>query len=186
MADDGPMPRWIRWLTTCIRHPLVVLRHLWPFGWSERGIILLVMQTVDNHLRGVWRRSWLRPWRRTLQTRRDTGNPIPTSIPVGNEVARRVAKRLGGAPRSALNEVLLDIPTTAHILGGCVIGPDPERGVVDASQAVYGYEGLYICDGSTVSANLGVNPSLTITAMTERAMSLIPAKERPTPDTVAD
>ncbi len=141
------------------------------------------MQTVDNHLRGVWRRSWLRPWRRILKTRRDTGNPIPTTIPIGNEVARRFAKRLGGAPRAALNEVVLDIPTTAHILGGCAIGPDPSSGVVDASQAVYGYQGLYICDGSTVSANHGVNPSLTITAMTERAMSLIPTKAEQTEDT---
>ncbi len=176
----GKVPRWLRWVGACLRHPLHTLRRMWPFGWAERSIILLVMQTLDNRLRGVWRRSRLLPWRHVLATFNPSKRANPTWIPIGNEVARRVARRIGGQPMSALNEVVLDIPTTAHILGGCPIGPDAERGVLDGHHRVYNYDDLYICDGSMMPANLGVNPSLTITAMSERAMSLVP--ERPEQD----
>jgi cholesterol oxidase len=101
---------------------------------------------------------------------------IPSYIPIGHQVARNFARKVGGIPQSAVNEVVLNIPTTAHILGGCAIGPDAVHGVINERHEVFGYEGLYVCDGSTIPANLGVNPSLTITAMTERAMSKVPAK----------
>jgi cholesterol oxidase len=104
----------------------------------------------------------------------EVGKHIPTFIPIANEFARRLAKRIGGVARSSYNEVILDIPTTAHILSGCIIGDSPETGVIDLKNQVYGYKNLLICDGSMMPANLGVNPSLTITALTERAMSFIP------------
>lgn len=180
MADGGPgVPRWLKWVAAIARSPMVFIRSLSPFGWAKKTIILLVMQTLDNSLKAVWRRSWLTPWRKTLKTENPSGKSMPTYIPIGNEVARRMAKRIGGNPISSLNEVVLDVPTTAHILGGCVVGPDPEHGTIAANHEVYGYDGLFVCDGSMIPANLGVNPSLTITAMTERAMSLLPARERP-------
>ena len=101
---------------------------------------------------------------------------VPSYIPIANQVCRLFAKKVKGIPQSSLNEVLLDIPTTAHILGGCGIGSNKQEGVIDKNHQVFGYPGLFICDGSVIPANLGVNPSLTITAMTERAMSQIPHK----------
>ncbi len=171
----GKIPRGIRWLATVIGHPLQFLGTCWKFGWARRGVILLVMQTLDNSLNARWKRQWWWPFSRGLTTERPAGQPTnPTYIPIGNEVARRVAKKIGGIPMSAVNEVLLDIPTTAHILGGCAIGAEG-HGVVDAQHRVYGYQGLYVCDGSVMPANLGVNPSLTITALTEHAMAAIPS-----------
>ncbi len=172
----GSMPRSLKWLGTIARHPLTWLRNLWPFGWARHGIILLVMQTLDNSLRATWRGARFLPWIKTLRTELPPGGaPNPTYIPVGNEVARRVAKKIGGHAMSSINEVLFDIPTTAHILGGCAIGPEG-KGVIDKGNRVYGYQGLYVCDGSMMPANLGVNPSLTITALTEHAMAQVPVK----------
>jgi cholesterol oxidase len=119
-------------------------------------------------------------FRRGLKSEPEPGSPlVPSLIPIGQQIARAFAKRVGGVPQNAINEVMLDIPTTAHILGGCGIGADASSGVIDARHRVFGYEGLYVCDGSTIPANLGVNPSLTITAMTERAMGLIPSTKAP-------
>lgn len=172
----GKVPRPLKWLWTCLTHPVQLARSLWKFGWARGGIILLVMQTLDNSLNAVWKRSRFLPWQKTLRTERPAGTSAnPSYIPIGNEVARRTAKRTGGVAMSALNEVLLDIPTTAHILGGCAIGPEGS-GVVDGHGRVYGYTGLRVCDGSMVPANLGVNPSLTITALTEHAMAAVPTK----------
>jgi len=172
----GRAPRALRWLATIARHPLRFLRSWWKFGWARSSIILLVMQTLDNSLDGRWARAWWWPFSRRLRTARPAGGDAnPTYIPVGNEVARRVAARIGGWPMSAINEVLLDVPTTAHILGGCSIGA-ADRGVVDATQRVHDHHGLWICDGSVMPANLGVNPSLTITALAEHAMAAVPAK----------
>lgn len=172
----GRVPRPLRWLGTVLRHPLQFLRTCWKFGWARSGIILLVMQTLDNSLNARWKRSKFLPFFKTLRTERPAGTPAnPTYIPVGNEVARRVAAKIGGTPMSSVAEVLLDIPTTAHILGGCTKGA-PGVGLVDKYNRVYGYEGLYVCDGSVVPANLGVNPSLTITALTEHAMTAVPAR----------
>jgi cholesterol oxidase len=104
---------------------------------------------------------------------------MPTFIPVANKAAEWFAKRTGGVAQSSVTEALFNIPTTAHILGGAVIAPDPEHGVVDARQRVIGYENLLVCDGSAVPANVGVNPSLTITALAEHAMSHVPAAGTP-------
>lgn len=178
LTDGGPgAPRWLRWLGNIARHPIDWLRSLWPFGWSKRGTFLLVMQTLDNSISLGLRRSWRSLWRRALDTDRGDGAPNPSYIPLANEVARVFAGKVGGRASSSIMEALFDTPTTAHILGGASIGASPAAGVIDANNEVFGHAGLYVCDGSMIPANLGVNPSLTITALTERAMSRIAPKE---------
>jgi cholesterol oxidase len=147
---------------------------LWPVGWSERTAIFLVMQTLDNAIAFRARRGLT--GRVSLATEQDPEKPNPTYIEVANEAAAFLAKKTGGVAQSGLFEALFNTPSTAHILGGAVIAPDASRGVVDHGQRVFGYRNMLICDGSTVPANPGVNPSLTITAMTEHAMSLVPPR----------
>jgi cholesterol oxidase len=165
----GRIPRPLRFVLTAIRHPRRFLQSLSVRNWSERTVILLVMQSLDNSLR-VFRKG------RRLSTEPDQGKPSPAYIPVANEAARVAAQAMGGIPGSSLNEVLLAAPLTAHILGGAAIGDSPATGVVDPYHRVYGYEGLHVVDGAAVGANLGVNPSLSITAMAERAMAFWPNK----------
>jgi cholesterol oxidase len=182
-AATGPgtrLTRPLKWIGAMLRHPLRSLRLLWPFGWSRRTVILLVMQTTDAAMRLVAKRRLLGRGVR-LQTEQDPQRPNPTYLPAAARVAEWFAERTGGVAQSGITESTLNIPTTAHILGGAVIGPDPERGVVDADHRVYGYENLLVCDGAAVPANPGVNPSLTITALAERAMARIPAKAPPLP-----
>jgi len=177
LTDGGPpWPRWMRWMGTAARHPASFLRTLIPFGASKRGVILLVMQPIDSHLRYVMRKSRVWPFGKHLDTERGTAKPVPVYFPIANEIARRMAVEMDGIPQSGIIEVLLDKATTAHILGGCPIGTSPERGVVDTSGRAFGHEGLYVVDGSVIPANLGVNPSLTITAMAEHIMSQVPPK----------
>ncbi len=178
LTDGGTaISRPLKWVATCARHPLDFLRSLIPFGWARRTVILLVMQTVENSLRLVRRRRWFWPFRRTLSSRRAPGEPrIPSYIPLANRAARSVARQIDGFPSSAINEVALNVPITAHILGGACIGAGPEQGVADEWGRVFGYPGIFVVDGSAVPANLGVNPSLTITALAEHAMSAIPPK----------
>ena len=133
------------------------------------------MQTLDNAIALRARRlPWGGVW---LRTEQDPERPIPTFIPVANRFAEWLAERTGGLAQSSVTEALFNVPTTAHILGGAVIGADPSRGVVDADQRVFGYENLLVCDGAAVPANVGVNPSLTITALAEHAMSRVPPKD---------
>ncbi len=167
--------RPLRLLATIARHPIRFLRISWPFGWSRRTLIILVMQTLDNALRFDAKRAWFGRGVR-LATAQDAGMPNPTYIEAGNRAALWLAKRTGGIAQSMLLEAVANIPSTAHILGGAVIGRDASRGVVDIHNRVFGYENLLVCDGSTVPANPGVNPSLTITAIAEHAMSHVPAK----------
>jgi len=173
----GRIPRRIRHIGVILRHPLLWLRTLWPFGWGRKSVILLVMQTLDNALTIVRKRRWWAGFRKGLATVND-GKKIPAYIPEANHAVRGMAKRMRGVPQNAVTEVLFDIPMTAHILGGCVMGADETRGVLDTRHRVFGYENMYVVDGSSVPANLGVNPSLTITALAERAMSLIPPKRK--------
>jgi cholesterol oxidase len=170
--------RPLKWIAAILRHPLRSLRLLWPFGWSRRTVILLVMQTTDAAMRLVAKRRLLGRGVR-LQTEQDPERPNPTYIPAAGQAAEWFAKRTGGIAQSGLTESALNIPTTAHILGGAVIGPDRERGVIDAANRVFGYQNLLVCDGSAVPANPGVNPSLTITALAEHAMAMIPAEGEP-------
>ena len=143
--------------------------------WAERDTVLLIMQTVENKMsfrRG--RTPWL-AFRKWLFTERDPEDPIPACVDAGSDVVKRFAQKVDGVPWVGLND-LLGIPNTAHILGGCPIGADEKTGVIDIKHEVFNYPGLYVADGSVVPANLGVNPSLTIAALTERAMSFIPPK----------
>jgi cholesterol oxidase len=172
----GSVPRWLRWVGQVLRHPLQFLRTAVPFGWAKKTAILLVMQPVDSHLKYVMRRRWWWPFGKRLDSDRGTAKPVPVYIPIANEVARKMAAKMDGVPESGIIEVLFGKATTAHILGGCPIGTSEETGVVDTSCRAYGHPGLYVVDGSVIPANLGVNPSLTITAMAEHAMSQVPVR----------
>jgi cholesterol oxidase len=177
MADAGTrLTRPLRMLAATLFRPLDTLRLLFNTRWAESTVILLVMQDLDNKMKMKLGRGLFTLFRRRLTTEVAKDQEVPSYIEPGHVVARALAKKIDGIPQSAVNEVMLQIPTTAHILGGSAIGPDRERGVVGPNHEVFGYPGLYVCDGSVVPANLGVNPSLTITAMTERAMSLIAPK----------
>lgn len=169
-GGDG-MPRQMRFLLNIARHPIDFLRSMSVWHWSERGIILLVMQTRDNSIRLLRKKGWFRT---RLSTSQGEGEPNPTYIPIANEFARLTAEAIDGIGFSSVNEVLFDTPLTAHILGGAAIGASPETGVVDAYHRVFGHEGLHVIDGAAIGANLGVNPALTITAMAERAISMWP------------
>jgi len=162
-------------LLNVIAHPRVFLRSMRIRGWSKRSIILLVMQTCENsiELRVKWRMPNGFP---VLTTRQDPDHPIPDSIPAAYEAADWIAEKIGGTVQAAAPEAVFSIPSTAHFLGGAVIGESAETGVVNAKQEVFGYRNLLVCDGSAIPANVGVNPSLTITAMAERAMSMIERK----------
>ncbi len=173
----GGAPRWLKWMGNVARHPATFVKSLWPFGWAKRGVFLLVMQTLDNSIALRLRRTWRTLWSRALDTDRGEGEPNPSYIPLANQLARVFAGKVNGIPQSSIMEVLFDTPTTAHILGGAAIGDSPTTGVIDERNEVFGHPGLYVCDGSMIPANLGVNPSLTITALTEHAMSQIPVKE---------
>lgn len=164
------------WIAGALRHPLKFLRAGWPFGFARQTLILLVMQTIDATLRFRLRRRWWWPFEQLLTTE---GARIPTNIPVANAFAQRAADEFGGVAITSTSEILFDLPMTAHCIGGCVMGADSAHGVIDAQHRVFGYRGLYVVDGAAVGANLGVNPSLTITALAERAMSYIPAKTAP-------
>lgn len=175
---DGERLRGIRMIVGLFLAPIDAIRVIFGVrNWAKHSVILLVMQTVDSRMRFALGRNIFTFFRKALTTVEDAGVfRIPSYIAIGHRVARLFAGKVNGIPQNALNEVLFGIPTTAHILGGAMIGKDAKSGVVSTTQEAFGYPGLYVCDGSVIPANLGVNPSLTITAMTERAMSLVPRK----------
>ncbi|NKS47354.1 cholesterol oxidase [Rhodococcus hoagii] len=174
MTDgDGPTPRWVKLLGIIAKNPAQMLRMLSVRNWSERTIIALVMQNLDNSITTYTKRGVL--GRRKVTSRQGHGEPNPTWIPVGNEATRRIADKIDGVAGGTWGEVF-NIPLTAHFLGGCTIGADADHGVIDPYHRVYGYPTLSVVDGAAVSANLGVNPSLTISAQAERAASLWPNK----------
>ncbi len=142
-----------------------------PRKWSERVIILLVMQSLNNSITVLRKKTMF--GRSKLTSRQGEGEPNPTWIPVANQAARQLAENIGGMAGGIWSD-LMNIPMTAHFIGGCAIGESPATGVIDPYQRLYGYDGLHVADGSTLTANLGVNPSLTITAQAERAMALWP------------
>ena len=164
----------ILWTTLC--HPLDFINARFIPPTARRTTILLVMQTKDNLMRLQRGRNLFTLFRRGLVAERRTERPVPTEIDIAHRVTRAFARKTNGIPQGAINESLLNIPTTAHILGGCPIGADATRGVVDLRFEVHNYPGLYVVDGSIMPANPGVNPSLTITALAEYAMSRVPAK----------
>ena len=178
----GRVSRPLRFLGEAVRHPVVVVRSFSQYRWSERTVIALVMQSRDNSLTVSGRRGLLGG--RTLTSRQGHGEPNPTWIPAGHRSVQALAVRLSKATglRAFPGGSLERSPTspTAHFLGGATIGADSSSGVVDPYHRVWGYPGLHVVDGAAVSANLGVNPSLTITAQAERAMSLWPNAGRQT------
>ncbi|MGW5877700.1 GMC oxidoreductase [Nocardiopsis terrae] len=173
VPGGGRIPRWLRFLGLAARHPYVFMRSLSNRRWSERIIIGLVMQSLDNSLTTSVRRGLFGG--KKLTSRQGHGEPNPTWIPEGQEAATRLAERIDGYPGGTVGDIF-NIPMTAHFLGGCPIGDSPESGVIDPYHRLYGHPGLHVVDGSAVTANLGVNPSLTITAQAERAMSMWPNK----------
>lgn len=171
---DGPAPRWQTWLKEMWKERLNVLDLYDLRHWSERTVIALVMQTIDNSITTYSKRSRL-TGRWYLSSRQGHGAPNPTWIPVANQAVRKMAQVIGGKPGGSIGEPF-NRPLTAHFIGGCTIGETPETGVIDPYQRVFNYPGLHVVDGSAISANLGVNPSLTITAQAERAMAFWPNK----------
>ena len=173
MTDGGgKVPRWLKWLVQLLRHPAQAASlYVGLWDWSQRTVIALVMQTEDNSLTLFPKRT--RFGRIKLSSRQGHGVPNPTWIPAANEAVRTLTHEIDGTPWSSIGEIL-DIPMTAHFLGGCVIAESPERGVIDPYHRVFGHPGLHVFDGAAVSANIGVNPSLTITAQAERATAFWP------------
>ena len=181
LVDASPgKRRWVLGMKELWRQRRNVVKLHNPRRWSERMIGLLVMQTLDNSVTTYTKRGL---FGRRMTTKQGSGTPSPEWIPAGHEVTRRVAEKIGGLPQGAWTD-LANIPITGHFIGGCAIGDSPTTGVVDPYQRLYGYPGLHVVDGSAISANLGVNPSLTITAQAERAMAFWPnhgeADPRPT------
>jgi cholesterol oxidase len=175
--------RFFKTITRFLLHPIdFFVTHIQP-AWAERTTILLVMQTVDNHIRMRLGRSLFTLWNRNLISGTSDGKGIPSMLPVGHDVTQRFARKIDGIPAGSFNESLFKIPITAHILGGTPFGADEHEGVVDLTCQVFNYPGLFVVDGSIMPGNPGVNPSLTITALAEYAMSQVPVKpgavERP-------
>lgn len=161
--------RFIKTVYEIIRHPIKWSRLYFVRDWASKTQILLYMRTISSTLKFV-------PGRFRMKSKLEDG-PAPTAfIKESRELAKRFAEKSGGVPGALLTETIFGIPTTAHILGGAVMGKDANEGVIDKDNKVFGYENMYVCDGSMISANPGVNPSLTITAISERAMSKIPTK----------
>ena len=169
VQGESSFVRVARMLGSALRHPIKLARAVAVSDMSKYSIILLYMRSAEGTLRfqlGLGD---------SMGSTVSTGKAPSASIPEASDIAERVADKIDGLPMSMVQETVFNIPTTAHILGGCCMGDSPETGVIDHRHRVFGYEGLYVIDGSAVSANPGVNPSLTIAALAERAMTFIPA-----------
>jgi cholesterol oxidase len=170
LTDGDKGPRWREALREVRRNPRDLKKLFWLKGWAEQTIIVLVMQSLDNSLTVSRKKGRFRD---KLVSKQGHGEPNPTWIPAGNDATRRLADRINGVAGGSVGE-LANIPMTAHIIGGAPIGLTAEDGVVDPWQRLFGHPGLHVTDGAAVTANLGVNPSLTITAQAERAMAFWP------------
>lgn len=167
----------LKFIKELFRHPLDFLKtHLLP-GWARRTTIILVMQKEDSRLRMRMGRKLFPLFRRDLLSQPHSGYSTPTWLEVGYRVTKAFAAKTDGIPTATVNEVLCDMPVTAHILGGCPIDPNDREGVVDLDCQVHNYPGLYVVDGSIMPGNPGINASLTIAALAEYALSRIPAKK---------
>ncbi|MET0388854.1 MAG: GMC family oxidoreductase [Polyangiales bacterium] len=160
----------LRMLFAFLLHPWLALRTFFVSDWAKTTMILLYMRSTEGTLRFVRNRFGF------MNTRLEGGERPSAYMREATELAHGLAQRSGGMARSAVYEQLFNMPTTAHILGGCCMGDTAESGVIDHQHRVFGYDGLYVIDGSSISANIGVNPSLTICALAERAISFIPEK----------
>lgn len=176
-AGPTSLARSLGALASMFRRPRLWARALGVRDFARHTQILLYMRTLESHLSLRLGRSVFTGFSRGLVTRLGPNAEAPKAfMPDATALARRFAEKVGGAPLALVSDMLLGTPSTAHILGGACMGASAEDAVVDARHRAFGYEGLYVIDGSSVSANPGVNPSLTITAMAERAMSFVPVK----------
>ena len=173
---DHPNPklRALKTLAYMAFHPIKSTISMRSRSWRRRMSVLTVMQNRDNRISMEYGRNIFSPLAPGLKSIRPAGPAAPTYLPVANEAARVFAKISGGVPLNGLTESVGAVSSTAHILGGCHMGASARDGVIDVTHQVFGYPGLYVVDGASVSANIGVNPSLTITALAERAMGLVP------------
>lgn len=176
VPGDTTLQRLVELFRVLATNPIAFARSVLKRDHAARTVILLYMRSLDGHLRLKLGRSIWTGFTKGL-TSEHTEGPRPTNhIPEATALAREFCHEVDGFAQSLITETLLGIPTTAHILGGCCIGQGVQDGVISKDHEVFGYPGLYVVDGAAMSANLGVNPSLTITAMAERALSKIPAK----------
>ncbi len=174
VGDGSPLVRTAKMIGTMFAQPKNFIRFITTFRPATNGIILLIMQTLENAMRLKLRRGL---FGYTMTMVNDSNQRVPTYIPIGQEALYRYAKKVNGIPMNAFSEVMFNLASTAHILGGCPMGKTKEEGVVDDLFRVHGYPNMYVLDGSIMPCNLGVNPSLTITAFSEYAMDQIPEKQ---------
>jgi len=179
-SDSSLKRSWLLFIKT-ITNPLTFLKTAFNFNWSTSTVIFLVMQTTDNAMKMIWKNSIFGG---KMKIDNSGNKRVPAFIPIGQEVMERYARKVTGIAQNILLEVFFNRPTTAHILGGCPMSDSIETGVVDKNLKVHGYPDFYITDGSVIQGNIGVNPSLTITAMAEYCMSRIPYKEGAEPTDV--
>lgn len=182
VGNGTPAVRTAKLIGQLIKHPISFLKLFFTKAPAENGIIFLIMQTLENSMQLKWKQG-LFGKRMTMVN--ESNQPVPTFIPAGQEALYRYAKKVNGIPMNALTEVTMGLASTAHILGGCPMGKTKEEGVVDEYFRVHGYKNFLVLDGSIMPCNLGVNPSLTITALSEYAMSNIPAREGSKVETLA-
>jgi cholesterol oxidase len=176
LTDKGSLPRSVRLLLTCLRQPVVTLKLLNPFGKSRHSVLLMIMQSADAFIHARWQPAWTKLFRRGMTIVQDQGaTRLTTYFPIGQDVARRYAAKTGGAAGNVLLDILADVPVSGHVMGGVTIGRDRHDGVVNDRGQVFGYENLRVLDGSIIPGNLAVNPSLTILALAEHAMSHVPS-----------
>ncbi len=175
VGEGSGIIRFLKWILAVIRHPIKFLKLTFTFkNRGKKSIIFLVMQSLDNSMRMVWKKGIF--WN-GMTIKNDKTSRVPTFIPIGQEVMNRYAKKVNGIAQNTWPEILLNMPMTAHILGGCPMGKDKEEGVINENFEVHGYKNMFILDGSIIPCNLGVNPSLSITAISEYAMSKIKEKK---------
>jgi cholesterol oxidase len=172
---SSKLQRTLKWLILMLKNPIKAIKILLNYRFPENGIILLVMQTIDNKMKLKLKKRWFGT---ILSFDNSSGNSkVPAYIDSGQKVMYKYAEKAKGTPMNAITEILFNMSTTAHIIGGCPMGENENEGVVNSEFKVFGYNNFYILDGSIIPCNLGVNPSLTITALSEYAMSKIPEKE---------
>ena len=177
-AGNGtPVVRTLKMFGNMITQPWNLLRSLFNVKLAETSIIFLIMQSLPNAMQMKLRKGIFGP---SLIMSNDSDQKVPSFIPIGQEALYRYAKKVKGVPHNAISEIMFGLASTAHILGGCPMGKTKEEGVVDEYFHVHGYKNFMVLDGSIMPCNLGVNPSLTITALSEYAMANVPAKENST------
>jgi cholesterol oxidase len=173
-ATGGFLSRLWSSFVEILKDPVAFIDEKFVPGLARRGLILMVMQSEDNQMELNLGRNPFAFFRRSLVGEHDREQTIPVNIALGHRVVRSFAEKIRGHPSGSITEGLLNLPMTAHIMGGCSFGRTPQEGVIDLDFQVHNYPGLYVIDGSIMPANPGVNPTLTITALAEYAMSRMP------------